>query len=114
MNNMLPEYGRFGTTVKVNRGLNTSNYDQLYAYLKQHEAHANENKMMLERYTQHAIDPLAFVSNISPQLHRGQTNTFNNDVDEAPVQDLALNEEHIFQADQCDAFDLDVDEAPTI
>ncbi|GJU16316.1 hypothetical protein Tco_1144282 [Tanacetum coccineum] len=27
----------------------------------QHEAHANENKMMLERYTQHAIDHLAFV-----------------------------------------------------
>ncbi|GJW29477.1 hypothetical protein Tco_0046352 [Tanacetum coccineum] len=24
------------------------NYDQLYAYLKQHEAHANENKMMLD------------------------------------------------------------------
>ncbi|GJS49627.1 putative reverse transcriptase domain-containing protein [Tanacetum coccineum] len=32
----------------------------------QHEAHANENKMMLERYTQHAIDQLAF--------NRGQEN----------------------------------------
>ncbi|GKD15721.1 hypothetical protein Tco_1200128, partial [Tanacetum coccineum] len=32
--------------VKLNRGLRDSNYDQLYAYLKQHEAHANENKMM--------------------------------------------------------------------
>ncbi|GKB96548.1 integrase, catalytic region, zinc finger, CCHC-type containing protein [Tanacetum coccineum] len=60
VNNMLPEWGRFVTAVKLNRGLKTSNYDQLYAYLKQHEAHANENKMMLERYTQHAIDPLAF------------------------------------------------------
>ncbi|GKC41804.1 hypothetical protein Tco_1059526 [Tanacetum coccineum] len=49
--NMLPEWGRFVTAVKLNRGLKTSNYDQLYAYLKQHEAHANENKMMLERYT---------------------------------------------------------------
>ncbi|GJY86925.1 hypothetical protein Tco_0500951 [Tanacetum coccineum] len=56
-------YIRFVTIIKLNRGLKTSNYDQLYAYLKQHEAHANENKMMLERYTQHAIDPLAFVSN---------------------------------------------------
>nr|GEV17862.1 retrovirus-related Pol polyprotein from transposon TNT 1-94 [Tanacetum cinerariifolium] len=64
--------------LKLKRGLKTSNYDQLYAYLKQHEAHANENKMMLERYTQHAIDPLTFV----------------------------------FQADQCDAFDFDVDEDP--
>ncbi|GKE26271.1 hypothetical protein Tco_1441655 [Tanacetum coccineum] len=47
VNNMLPEWGRFITAVKLNRGLRDSNYDQLYAYLKQHEAHANENKMML-------------------------------------------------------------------
>nr|GEY84944.1 hypothetical protein [Tanacetum cinerariifolium] len=60
VNNMLPKWGRFVTVVRRNRGLKTSNYDQMYAYLKQHEAHANENKMMLERYTQHDIDPLAF------------------------------------------------------
>nr|GEW00171.1 hypothetical protein [Tanacetum cinerariifolium] len=65
VNNMLHEYGRFVTTVKLNRGLKTSNYDQLYAYLKQHETHANKNKMMLERYTQHAIDLLALVFNVS-------------------------------------------------
>ncbi|GJZ95381.1 hypothetical protein Tco_0667715 [Tanacetum coccineum] len=34
VNNMLPEWGRFVTTVKLNRGLRDSNYDQLYAYLK--------------------------------------------------------------------------------
>ncbi|GJU18016.1 hypothetical protein Tco_1145982 [Tanacetum coccineum] len=49
VNNMLPEWGRFVTAVKLNKGLKDSNFDQLYAYLKQHEAHANENKMMLER-----------------------------------------------------------------
>ncbi|GJY02766.1 hypothetical protein Tco_0360918 [Tanacetum coccineum] len=38
VNNMLPEWGRFMTAVKLNRGLKTSNYDQLHAYLKQHEA----------------------------------------------------------------------------
>ncbi|GJU40140.1 retrovirus-related pol polyprotein from transposon TNT 1-94 [Tanacetum coccineum] len=48
-------------------------FDPLYAYLKQREAHANENKMMLERYTQHAIDPLAFVSNISPHQYPTQS-----------------------------------------
>ncbi|GKB70970.1 hypothetical protein Tco_0932382, partial [Tanacetum coccineum] len=48
VNNMLPEWGRFVTAVKLNRGLRDSNYDQLYAYLKQHTAHANENKMMLD------------------------------------------------------------------
>ncbi|GJR43028.1 hypothetical protein Tco_1311131 [Tanacetum coccineum] len=51
VNNMLPEWVRFVTAVKLNRGLRDSNYDQLYAYRKQHEAHANENKMMLDRFT---------------------------------------------------------------
>ncbi|GKE47738.1 hypothetical protein Tco_1478996 [Tanacetum coccineum] len=73
VNNMLPEWGRFMTAVKLNRGLKTSNYDQLYAYLKQYEAHANENKMMLERYTQRAIDPLALVSNVSPHQYPSQS-----------------------------------------
>nr|GEW18411.1 hypothetical protein [Tanacetum cinerariifolium] len=65
VNNMLPEWGRFVTAVKLNRGLKDSNYDQLYAYLKQHETHAKENKMMLERFSQHTMDPLALVSNVS-------------------------------------------------
>ncbi|GKC06056.1 retrovirus-related pol polyprotein from transposon TNT 1-94, partial [Tanacetum coccineum] len=43
----------------------------------------------------------------------GQTNTCDDDVDEAPIQDLALNEDNVFQADQCDAFNYDIDEAPT-
>ncbi|GKF17629.1 hypothetical protein Tco_0062547, partial [Tanacetum coccineum] len=51
MNNMLPEWSKFVTAVKLNKGLKTSNYDQLYAYLNQHELHANENKMMLEKFT---------------------------------------------------------------
>ncbi|GKA11160.1 retrovirus-related pol polyprotein from transposon TNT 1-94 [Tanacetum coccineum] len=39
-----------------------------------------------------------------------QANTFDVDVDNQQVQDLALNEENIFQAGECDAFDSDVDE----
>nr|GEY23328.1 hypothetical protein [Tanacetum cinerariifolium] len=233
MNNMLPEWGRF---IKLNRGLRDSNYDQLYAYLKQHETHANENKMMLERFSQNTLDPFALMSNVShPQHHSpssstspsinipphladnahldsngrvvvqnvqgrqnrgqgmnpwgggaagyggvqnrvrngnpgqarqvkcyncngtrhkarnctqpkrpqnseyykdkmllmqaqengvaldteqllflagGQDNAID-DVDEQPVQDLALNVDNVFQADDCDAFDSDVDEAPT-
>nr|GEW84131.1 retrovirus-related Pol polyprotein from transposon TNT 1-94 [Tanacetum cinerariifolium] len=69
MNNMLPEWGRFMTAVKLNMGLRDSNYDQLYAYLKQHEAHANDNKMMLDRFTQHTMDPLALMYNVSHQQH---------------------------------------------
>ncbi|GKA21986.1 hypothetical protein Tco_0707948 [Tanacetum coccineum] len=67
VNNMLSEWGRFVTAVKLNRGLREANYDQLYAYLKQHEAHANENKMMLDRFTQHTVDPLALMSNMATQ-----------------------------------------------
>nr|GEU35147.1 hypothetical protein [Tanacetum cinerariifolium] len=61
INNMSPEWGRFVIAVKLDKGLKDSNYDQLYAYLKQHEAHANENKMMLDRFTQHTVDPLALM-----------------------------------------------------
>ncbi|GKD99817.1 retrovirus-related pol polyprotein from transposon TNT 1-94 [Tanacetum coccineum] len=75
VNNMLPEWGRFVTAVKLNRGLRDSNYDQLYAYLKQHEAHANENKMMLDRFTQHTVDPLALMSNVSHQQYYAQSST---------------------------------------
>nr|GEX25590.1 hypothetical protein [Tanacetum cinerariifolium] len=208
VNNMLPEWGRFVTAIKLNRGLRDSNYDQLCAYLKQHETHAKENKMMLERFSQHTVDPLLLMSNVSnPQRHspssltlsstqvpqhladnphldsslapmknliisptrcpshpviqnlptsnkqstpnfiqykeprhstRWQScgsepqengvaldaeqllflagehdNAFDDDVDEQPIQDLALNVENVFQADDYDAFDSDVDEAPT-
>nr|GEW10234.1 retrovirus-related Pol polyprotein from transposon TNT 1-94 [Tanacetum cinerariifolium] len=43
VNKMLLEWGRFVTAVKLNRGLRDSNYDQLYAYLKQHESIAMSN-----------------------------------------------------------------------
>ncbi|GJV18053.1 hypothetical protein Tco_1363376 [Tanacetum coccineum] len=75
VNNMLPEWGRFLTALKLNRGLRDSNYDQLYAYLKQHEAHANENKMLLDRFTQHTVDSLALMSNVAPQKYNSQSFT---------------------------------------
>nr|GEW31992.1 retrovirus-related Pol polyprotein from transposon TNT 1-94 [Tanacetum cinerariifolium] len=46
-------------------------------------------------------------------LTGGQDNTFDDDVDEQPIQNLALNVDNVFQADDYDAFDSDVDEAPT-
>nr|GEX01624.1 uncharacterized mitochondrial protein AtMg00810-like [Tanacetum cinerariifolium] len=67
INNMFPEWIRFVRIVKLNRGLKECNYDQLYVYLKQYEAHANESKMMLEQFTQHMVDPLALMYHVSPQ-----------------------------------------------
>nr|GEV22890.1 integrase, catalytic region, zinc finger, CCHC-type, peptidase aspartic, catalytic [Tanacetum cinerariifolium] len=43
----------------------------------------------------------------------GQDNVVDDDVDEQPIQDLTLNVDTVFQVDDCDAFDSDVDEAPT-
>ncbi|GKE26606.1 integrase, catalytic region, zinc finger, CCHC-type containing protein, partial [Tanacetum coccineum] len=178
VNNMLPELSRF-----------------------QHEVHANENKMMMERFVQPTNNPLALVSNASvqqyptqssdspqsshqpslsdnllldsgynvnnqgrpfqgnnargvvtagnaggqnrvgninpgqakpikcyncngirhitrqcPQPKRPQDSNYFKDkmlLMQAQENDLALNVDHVFEADQCDAFDSDVDEAPT-
>ncbi|GJW27600.1 hypothetical protein Tco_0044475 [Tanacetum coccineum] len=59
LNSLPPEWSKFVTDVRLDRDLHTMNYDQLYSYLKQHEAHANETRLMRERYQ----DPLAFVAN---------------------------------------------------
>ncbi|GKE48008.1 hypothetical protein Tco_1479266, partial [Tanacetum coccineum] len=80
VNNMLPEWGRFVTTVKLNR--------------------AQENEVALDE------EQLLFIAG-------GQDNTIDEDMDEQPVQYLALTMDNVFQADDCDAFDSDVDEAPT-
>ncbi|GKD85349.1 hypothetical protein Tco_1356503, partial [Tanacetum coccineum] len=42
-----------------------------------------------------------------------QVTNFDEDVDNSPENDLALNVDHVFEADECDAFDSDVDEGPT-
>ncbi|GJR59089.1 hypothetical protein Tco_1501251 [Tanacetum coccineum] len=53
------ERSKFVMDVKLARDLHTTNFDQLYSYLEQHEAHANVTRLMHERYQ----DPLAFISN---------------------------------------------------
>ncbi|GKC30518.1 hypothetical protein Tco_1037812, partial [Tanacetum coccineum] len=59
LNSLPPEWSKFMTYVKLARDLHTTNYDQLYSYLKQHEAHVNETRLIREQYQ----DPLTFVSN---------------------------------------------------
>ncbi|GJW26957.1 integrase, catalytic region, zinc finger, CCHC-type containing protein [Tanacetum coccineum] len=57
--------------------------------------HAHENGAVLDE------EQLLFLAG-------EQVTNFDDDVD-----DLALNMDHVFEADQCDAFDSDVDEGPT-
>ncbi|GKB43331.1 hypothetical protein Tco_0888273 [Tanacetum coccineum] len=59
LNSLPHEWGKFVTDVKLARDLHTSNFDQLYGYLEQHEIHANETRIMHERYS----DPLVLVAN---------------------------------------------------
>nr|GFB58312.1 hypothetical protein [Tanacetum cinerariifolium] len=64
LNTLPSEWSKFVTDVKLVRDLHTTNVDQLYAYLGQHEYHANEVRLMNERTS----DPLALIS--QHQLHR--------------------------------------------
>ncbi|GKD58544.1 hypothetical protein Tco_1296053, partial [Tanacetum coccineum] len=41
-----------------------------------------------------------------------QVTNVDDDVDDSPEYDLALNVDHVFEAYECDAFDSDVDEGP--
>ncbi|GJU48782.1 hypothetical protein Tco_1218337 [Tanacetum coccineum] len=66
LNSLSLEWSKFVTDVKLARDLHTINYDQLYSYLEQHEAHANETHLMRERYQY----PLAFATNFNqPPSH---------------------------------------------
>ncbi|GJT10534.1 hypothetical protein Tco_0857576 [Tanacetum coccineum] len=66
LNSLPSEWSKFVTDVKLSRDLHTTNFDQLYSYLEQLEAHANETRLMRERYQ----DPLAFVANFNqPPSH---------------------------------------------
>ncbi|GJS55460.1 retrovirus-related pol polyprotein from transposon TNT 1-94 [Tanacetum coccineum] len=47
LNSLPPKWSKFVMDVKLERDLHTTNYDQLYSYLEQHEIHANENSLCL-------------------------------------------------------------------
>nr|GFA26369.1 hypothetical protein [Tanacetum cinerariifolium] len=64
LNTLPSECSKFVTDVKLVRDLHTTNVDQLYAYLGQHEYHANEVRLMNERTS----DPLGLIS--QHQLNR--------------------------------------------
>ncbi|GKA58325.1 hypothetical protein Tco_0757513 [Tanacetum coccineum] len=75
--NSLPlEWSKFVTDVKLVKDLHTTNFDQLHAYLEQHELHANEVRLLCERNQ----DPLAFVANqqMTPLHFNTYQSSYNN------------------------------------
>ncbi|GJR20180.1 hypothetical protein Tco_0968707 [Tanacetum coccineum] len=76
LNNLPPEWSKFVTDVKLVKDLHTTNFDQLHAYLEQHELHANEVRLLRERNQ----DPLAFVANqqMTPPHFNTYQSSYNN------------------------------------
>ncbi|GJR79741.1 hypothetical protein Tco_0150526 [Tanacetum coccineum] len=76
LNSLPPEWSKFVTDVKLVKDLHTTNFDQLYAYLEQHELHANEVRLLRERNQ----DPLAFVANqqMTPPHFNTYQSSYNN------------------------------------
>ncbi|GKB03661.1 hypothetical protein Tco_0831804 [Tanacetum coccineum] len=76
LNSLPPEWSKFVTDVKLVKDLHTSNFDQLHAYLEQHELHANEVRIMRERHQ----DPLVFVANqqMTPPHFNPYQSSYNN------------------------------------
>ncbi|GJS60741.1 hypothetical protein Tco_0655525 [Tanacetum coccineum] len=76
LNSLPPEWSKFVTDIKLVKDLHTSNFDQLHAYLEQHELHANEVCIMHERNQ----DPLAFVANqqMTPPHFNPYQSSYNN------------------------------------
>ncbi|GJW57377.1 hypothetical protein Tco_0104108 [Tanacetum coccineum] len=76
LNSLPPEWSKFVTDVKLVKDLYTFNFDQLHAYLEQHELHANEVRIMRERNQ----DPLALVANqqMTPPHFNPYQSSYNN------------------------------------
>ncbi|GJU96783.1 hypothetical protein Tco_1321539 [Tanacetum coccineum] len=76
LNSLPPEWSKFVTDVKLVKDLHTTKFDQLHAYLEQHELHANEVRIMRE----HNQDPLALVANhqMTPPHFNTHQSSYNN------------------------------------
>nr|GFB31335.1 hypothetical protein [Tanacetum cinerariifolium] len=75
-----------------------SNYDQLYTYLKQHKTHVKENKMMLERFSQPTLDPLALLSNVfNPQHYSPSSSSSSSTQVPSPLADSSSPAEDLIE-----------------
>ncbi|GKA55741.1 retrovirus-related pol polyprotein from transposon TNT 1-94, partial [Tanacetum coccineum] len=104
LNTLPPEWSKFVTDIKLVRDLNTTNIDQLHAYLVQHDFHANEVRLMHERNSdplalspQHGDDPIDAINYMMPFLTAVVTSrypTTNNQLRNSsnPRQQATIND----------------------
>nr|GEW41201.1 uncharacterized mitochondrial protein AtMg00810-like [Tanacetum cinerariifolium] len=90
VNNMSPEWDRFVTALKLNKWVKEINHKQLYAYLKQHEKHATQDRLIINQTQRNFARGNGATGNKGAQIRAGNVN-----------------------ADECDAFDSGVDDEPT-
>nr|GEX63262.1 retrovirus-related Pol polyprotein from transposon TNT 1-94 [Tanacetum cinerariifolium] len=106
-------YVRLVTVLKLKRGLKESNYDQLYAYLKQHEAHANNSKLITSSNTRNQAtvhDGMVVVQNVQGRHNKGQGNIARGTC--ATGNRGAQNRVGNANSGQARQINSDVDEAP--
>ncbi|GJS82871.1 hypothetical protein Tco_0749412 [Tanacetum coccineum] len=90
LNSLPPEWSKFVTDVKLARDLHITNHDQLYLYLKQHKAHANETRLMHERYQDPLEFAMAFLTDVASLRFlstNNQLRTSSNPRNQATIQD---------------------------
>ncbi|GKA40757.1 retrovirus-related pol polyprotein from transposon TNT 1-94 [Tanacetum coccineum] len=96
LNSLPPEWSKFVTDVKLVKDLHTSNFDQLHAYLEQHELHANEVRFVVPVFSL-GDDPIACLNKAMAFLTavassrfpttNNQLRTSSNPRNQATIQD---------------------------
>nr|GEW53156.1 retrovirus-related Pol polyprotein from transposon TNT 1-94 [Tanacetum cinerariifolium] len=110
LNTLSPEWSKFVTDVKLVRDLQTTNVDQLHAYLGQHEYHTNEPSSLIPQVE---YDP-----SVQQQSDFSQPDTglvvlvFQKDPWIAKTQSTqyVVTNNGVYQADDLDAYDSNCDE----
>ncbi|GJY76094.1 reverse transcriptase domain-containing protein [Tanacetum coccineum] len=96
LNSLPPEWSKFVTDVKLVKDLHTSNFNQLHAYLEQHELHANEVRFAVLVFSP-SDDPIsclnkamAFLTAVASSRFpttNNQLRTSSNPRNQATIQD---------------------------
>ncbi|GJU92182.1 ribonuclease H-like domain-containing protein [Tanacetum coccineum] len=87
LNSLPPEWSKFVTHVNLVKDLHTTNFDQLHAYLEQHELHANEVRDDPIACLNKAMAFLTAVVSLRFPSTNNQLKTSSNPRNQATIQD---------------------------